>query len=250
MLFRFFPLAAALLVAGCLSGRSPDAPIDISTKLAAITDNRGMIIASMPHPAGSLDVVRAEKEGTVFAKTYGRPTGFFKQGPGFEPVYVMDAGNYEIVGLEYRDGFRYKFDAGYFTSELDKVKLRLNSPRFTVEAGEIKHIGFIEVVEIPAAYNWFKGGSRYRMAIRDLTEEEKASVRRRYPTISDRIKFEKAKDSVLSEILCKMKPAEDRARANAAAKAGSARSKPGDLKPLPPRDAKAEALIAQMCSSR
>lgn len=247
MLLRFFPLAAALLVAGCLSGRSPDAPIDISTKIAAMTDNRGMIIASMPDPAGSVYVVRVEKGDTVSAEKYGAPKGFFNQGPGFEPVYVMDAGNYEIVGLGYRDGSSYGFDKGFFHSDLNEMKQRLNSPRFTLAPGEIKHIGFIEVVKIPGTYNWFKGGSQYRMAIRDLTEAEKVSVRRRYPTISDRIKFEKAKDSVMSEIVCKLKDAGDKAKADLGAKAASGRNMPLETKPLLPSAAKAQALIAQMC---
>ncbi|WP_122521617.1 hypothetical protein [Pannonibacter phragmitetus] len=247
MLFRFFPLAAALLVAGCISAPNPDAPADISAKLAEIKDNRGMIIASLPSPGGNLYVRRMEEGELVSTKIHG---GGNSAGYDFDPVYVLDSGRYGIVGYGYPGGTSYHFHSGFFTRDLDKLKQTLNASRFTVEAGEIKHIGFIEVVEVPAAYNWFKGGSRYRMAIRDLTEEEKARVRRRYPTISDRIKFEKAKDSVLSEIVCKLKPADDKARADAAAKTGNVRSKPGDLKPLPPRDAKAEALIAQMCSSR
>ncbi len=247
MLFRFLPLAAALLVAGCISAPNPDAPADISAKLAEIKDNRGMIIASLPSPGGNLYVRRMEEGELVSAKIHG---GDNSAGHEFDPVYVLDAGRYGIVGYGYPGGTSYHFHSGFFTRDLNNLKQTFNASRFTVEAGEIKHIGFIEVVEIPGSYNWFKGGSGYRMVIRDLTEEEKASVRRRYPAISGRIKFEKARESILSQIACALTPANDKARADAAAKTGNARSKPGDLKPLPPRDAKAEALIAQMCSSR
>ncbi|MFN4166887.1 MAG: hypothetical protein ACK4HD_01135 [Pannonibacter phragmitetus] len=249
MIYRLLPLAAALFVAGCLSAPNPDAPIDISTMLAAMTDNRGMIIASLPSPGGDLYIKRVENGELVSAKLHDTKTSYFHL-PTFDPVYVVDAGNYEIRGYGYPNRSSYHFDSGFFESELDKVKQRLNSPSFVVAPSEIKHIGLVEMVEIPGTYQRMKKSSLYRMAIRDLTEEEKASVRRRYPTISDRIKFEKAKDSVLNEILCKMKPAEAKARANVGAKAENARSKPGDLKPLPRRDAKAEALLAELCVSR
>lgn len=246
MLLRFFPLAAALLVAGCLSAPNPDAPIDISTKLAAMTDNRGMIIASLPSPGGDLYIKRVENGELVSAKLHDTKTSYFHL-PTFDPVYVVDAGNYEIRGYGYPNRSSYHFDSGFFESELDKVKQRLNSPSFVVAPGEIKHIGLVEMIEIPGTYQRMKKSSLYRMAIRDLTEAEKASVRRRYPTISDRIKFEKAKDSVMSEVICKLNAAGDKAKADAGAKAASGRNMSLETKPLPPSAAKAQALIAQMC---
>lgn len=114
----------------------------------------------------------------------------------------VPAGSYQLTYV--RCGQRYvstgpsksMWEKSPKTKEL--MRSLIASPQFTVKAGEIRHIGSINIKTIKKAH-WLKHGEQVILEPLPANEAHKLRLQKGYPSLYSRIKFQPA-DSLASKI--------------------------------------------------